>query len=260
LALRFSEPFVVDVFEEVEDELRTEKYKQLGLKLLPWIAGLIVVGLVVFAVWYGVKAHNEKAQAEAARVYDEAVELISNGDIKGADAKFGLVAKDGPAGYRALALMVQGAIQLEDNKVKEAVALFDEAAKVAPKNAAGLMVADSARLKSAFALMDDAPYADIEARLKPMIEEDRPYRALAREALAMAKLNAGKTKEARADFLALSTALYAPQGVIQRSQAAIALIDSGGAQVIPSVVKAAEAAAAATTPLSISPVETRAAP
>ena len=54
------------------------------------------------------------------------------------------------------------------------------------------LIADAARLKSALALMDTAPYADIETRLKPLLDEKRPYRIAAREALAMAKLKAGK--------------------------------------------------------------------
>ena len=52
---------------------------------------------------------------------------------------------------------------------------------------------DLARLRAAQALMDTAPYADVYARLNPLTGKDRPYRALAREALAVERLAAGHT-------------------------------------------------------------------
>jgi hypothetical protein len=152
------------------------------------------------------------------------------------------VAKTAPAAYKALALQMQGALRMRENRVKDAVALFDAAAEAAPRGDEGLIIADAARLKSALALLDEAPYADIEGRLKPLTEDDRPYRALALESLALAKLNAGKVKEARADFESLRTALDASQGMIERAGAAIDLIDSGGAAAVPAVVKAAREA------------------
>ena len=57
----------------------------------------------------------------------------------------------------------------------------------------------------------------------------------------MAKLGAGKTAEARADFQVLTIAPDASEGVRGRAQAATALIDSGSAKSLPEIVKAAQA-------------------
>ena len=99
------------------------------------------------------------------------------------------------------------------------------------------MIGDAARLKSAFALIDTAPLKDLEGRLKPLMEEGRPYRVQAREALAFARLKAGDTAGARGDFVVLSQLLDASQGAQARAQAAIGLIDSGSAKAVPGVVK-----------------------
>jgi hypothetical protein len=116
------------------------------------------------------------------------------------------------------------------------VALFDQAAKVAP----GPIIADAARLKSALALLDTASLAEIEDRLKPLTSKsDSPYNALAREAVAMAKLKAGRGAEARGDFVVLSLTPNAPDSVRQRARAAMALIDGGGAAAVAAIVKAA---------------------
>lgn len=235
---------MVDVFEEVEDELRTEQYKRLALKALPWVAGALLLAGLVFGGWYAYQNYHTEKATDAASAYQAALETASKGDFEAAYKQFGDIAGKAPRGYKALALQMQGALRLRENRTKDAVALFDASAKAAPDSKEGLIVADAARLKSALALLDEAPYADLEGRLKPLTEDDRPYRALALEALALAKLNAGKVKEARADFESLRTSLDASQPMIQRARAAVELIDSGGAASVPAIVKAAREAPA----------------
>lgn len=75
--------------------------------------------------------------------------------------------------------------------------------------------------------------------MKQLMEEGRPYRVQAREALAFAKLNAGDMAGARGDFVVLSQLLDASQGAQARAQAAIGMIDSGSAKAVPAVVKEA---------------------
>jgi hypothetical protein len=74
------------------------------------------------------------------------------------------------------------------------------------------------------------------------MEDGRPYRLQAREALAFAKLMAGNTAGARGDFVVLSLSPGAGEGVQQRAQAAMGLIDSGSMKALPAIVKAAIAA------------------
>lgn len=229
---------MVDVFEEVEGDLRSERYKQLALKLLPWVAAGLLVGLVVVGGLWALTAGRERATGSASETYAAALKLVTSGELEPAYAEFGKV-KPSAKTYRAMALMQQGAIRLEQGNTKEAVARFDQAAEAAPKGELGFLISDAARLKSAFALMDETPYAQIEGRLKPLTEEGRPYRALAREALALAKINAGRSKEARADLVVLSLMNDAPAALRDRARATIAMIDSGVTNALPGVVKAA---------------------
>ena len=91
-------------------------------------------------------------------------------------------------------------------EIKAAVALLDQAAEAAPDPVIG----DAARLKSAFALLDTAPYKDVEARLTPLMKDGRPYRVQAREALAFAKLMAGNAAGARDDFTVIEQLRWTP--------------------------------------------------
>lgn len=226
---------MVDVFEEVEEQIRAERYRALGLKLLPWAIGAVAGGVIFAGGLWGWDAWTTSQGDKAATTYIEALRARSQGDETKAFSLLEQVAKAPVKGYPELALMSQAGMRLSAGKTEEAVALLDKAAEAASDPA----IADEARLKSALALLDTAPYKDLEARLKPLMEDGRPYRLEAREAMAFAKIMAGRPKDARPDFEYLSTVLDASDGMRQRAQAAIALIDSGSAANIPAAVKLA---------------------
>lgn len=228
---------MVDLFDEVEEQLRSDRYKTLALKLAPWVIGALIAGLLVAGAVWGWRTYTARVTAEASDTYASALETLGAGRQEEAYAQFGKVAGSQAKGYASLALMQQGGIRLGQNRTAEAVKLFDEAAK----RATSPLVQDAARLKSALALLDTAPYADMEARLKPMLEDGRPYRVQAREALAFAKLLKGDTAGAREEFVVISLLSDAPEGARQRASAAMQLIDSGSAASIAAAVKAAAA-------------------
>ena len=81
------------------------------------------------------------------------------------------------------------------------------------------------------------------AKLTPLIATGRPYRIQAREALAMARLAAGKASDAKADLVAISLLQDTPDSARQRAQAIIALIDSGTASGLKKLEEQAKTAA-----------------
>jgi hypothetical protein len=228
---------VVDVFDEVEEQLRSERYRTLVVKSLPWLAAATAAVVIGVGGYWGWNSYQTSQANKASEAYQAALETTQKQGPAKAFGQFKAVADGGAKGYKALALLQMGDIRIEENKTKEAVAYFDEAAKAAPSPLLG----DLARLKSAFALMDTASYKDIETRLTPLAGEKSPYRVYAKEALAFAKLQAGDTAGARAGFVILANSLDAStsEEVRQRAQAAMQLIDSGSAKDLAAAVKAA---------------------
>ena len=224
---------MVDVFEEVEEQLRSDQYAVLARKYLPWVGGVFALALVVALGVWGVSAWRVQNAQKASQAYAQGLDSVSKGDMTGAFAQFGVAASSSSKAYKTLALMQQAGIRLEQKNTPEAVKLLDEAAKAAPAPT----LADWASLKAAYLLLDTTPLAQIEPRLTPLAASGRPYAALAREALAVAKLMAGKTKEARGDFTVLMLTPSASDETRHRAQMAIALIDSGTAASLPSIVK-----------------------
>lgn len=226
---------MVDVFEEVDEQLRSDQLQTLFRKYLPWAAGGLAAGLVVALAVWGVMHYRQTNAEKASAVYAQGTDSLGRGDQAIAFAQFGEAAKDSSGVYRSLALQQQAGIRLDQNKTAEAVQLFDQAAKAASDPVVG----DAARLKSAYALMDTASYADIEARLTPLANPQRPYSSLARLGLAFAKLKAGKVAEARSDFVVLSLLPTATDDMRQIAKEAEALIDSGSTAQLAATVKEA---------------------
>jgi hypothetical protein len=226
---------LTDLFDEVEEQLRSDRYRTLARKALPWILAVIAAGLVVYLGVWGWERYREQVANKASEEYGAALEALAKGDQAGAEKLWTDVSKSPAKAYKSLALMQLGALRIQADKPKEAVVLFDQAAAAAPDDVIG----DAARLKSAFAVLDTAPFKDVEARLTPLMQEGHPYRVQAREALAFAKLMAGNTAGARSDFVVITASLDAPEGARQRANAAKDLIDSGSAKSVPAAARAA---------------------
>lgn len=251
---------MADLFEEVEEQLRSDRYRTLALKAAPWVLAIAAAALIAALSYWGWDRYRTQSAAKASEQYAQALDAFNAGHEAQATQLWTDVSKGSSRAYKSLALMQLGGLQLlagdkqrGGGKTAEAVKLFDEAAAVAPDEVIG----DAARLKSAFALIDTAPYKDVEARLTPLMQEGRPYRVQAREALAFAKLMKGDTAGARTDFVVISGMLEAPEGARSRASAAKDLIDSGSAKAVPA---AARAAAALPPSVPMAPGQTPAAP
>ena len=233
---------MVDVFEEVEEELRSARLQTLITRGWPYaLAAVVLAALVTVGVW-GWRQYQLSQSAEASQTYTQAVDALGKGDLPAAEKALADVAGSGPGAYKALAMMQQANLRIRDNKTAEAVTLLDKAAEATSEP----VIADLARLKAAYLLLDTASVADMEKRLTPLTEAGRPYVTLAREALAMKRLAAGQTAEARQALSVLAISPDASQGLQARSQVATAILDAGEAKLIAPVAKAGAALPRAT--------------
>ncbi|HYC69463.1 tetratricopeptide repeat protein [Brevundimonas sp.] len=241
---------MVDVFDQVEEELRSDRYKRLARTWLPVVGGVLLVALIAALAWWGWQKMETSKADKASIAYQRGLESLESNNPVGADAAFVQAAKEGNAAYKSLALQHRAGIAAQANRIPEAVELLEEAAGASRDP----LLADAARWKAALLLMNTATLEDIQARLEPLMQEDRPLRAFARESLAMAQLQHGKAAEARSTLVVLKNSLDTPRELSQRADLAIAIIDSGMAANLPPTtaamaqVEAAARAAAAQPP------------
>jgi hypothetical protein len=238
---------VVDVFDQVEEELRSDRYKRLARTWLPVAGGVLLVALIAALAWWGWQKMETSKADKASIAYQRGLESLEANNLVGADAAFVQAADEGNAAYKALALQHRAGIAVQQNRIPAAVELFDEAAAASRDP----LLRDGAAYKAALHLMETAGFDEIQGRLEPLTEEGRPFRAFAREALAMAQLQHGKTVEARSTLVVLKNSLDTPREVSQRAELAIASIDDGTAANLVPITRAMagiEAAAAADQP------------
>lgn len=226
---------MVDVFEQVEEELRSDRYKKLARTWLPILGAGLVLALVLALSWWGWDSWQTNKAAKASVAYDRGMIALEANDAKSADEAFAEVVTIGNGTYKALGLMQRAGIAVSAEKTDEAVALFDQAAKATREP----ILSDAAALKAVFLLMDKAPLADIQSRLEPLVGDKRPLRAYAQEAQAMALIQHGKGTEARSIFVQLQLGQDVPEDVRARAQAGVQAIDSGTAPSLAAIVSSA---------------------
>jgi len=231
---------VVDVFDQVEEELRSDRYKRLARTWLPVVGGVLLVALIAALAWWGWQKMETSKADKASIAYQRGLESLEAGNPVGADAAFIQAVDEGNAAYKALALQQRAGIAVEANRIPDAVELLDEAAAATRDP----LLADGARWKAALLLIDTATLEDIQARLEPLTEEGRPFRAFARESLALAQLQHGKATEARSTLVVLKNSLDTPQEISQRADVIIGSIDAGTVPNLKSITEAMAAAEA----------------
>ena len=226
-----------DFFNEVEEDLRAERWRELWKKyarVVIGVAALIVLGVLGF---WGYSAWHSRRVAAASESFDHGLKALQSHNVAQAQADFAKTAKGGTAAYKALALMAEAGLALNQNQSDRALKLLDEAAGAVHDP----MLSDVARLKAAYLVMDKSPfsYADVQKRLDPLMKDGRPYRNYAREALAFAKLQAGRPADARGDFVLISLAQGVSDEMRARAQRGISMVDAGEAKQLPAIANAA---------------------
>lgn len=226
-----------DAFNEVEEQLRAERYSSLFRKSWPWVTGALAVALVAALAYWGWDAYGRAQEGKASVVYARALDDQNGGKPAEAEKAYETLSKSSAKSYRALALMQLAGLRNDAGKTADAVALLDRAQAATGDK----LLKDAAALKAGLLLVDTAPLAEVQRRLEPLTAAGRPYRMTAREALGVARLAAGKTTEARGDFAVLALAVDASDSTRARARAALAVIDAGEAAAIPATIKAAAA-------------------
>ena len=213
---------MVDIFDEVDEELRAESAQ----RLLKRYAGVIVAGALVVvgavAGWQGWQYWQAKQDAVAASAFVAAATVADSTPAPDAATRgnliktFDALASGAPEGYRTLARLRAAALKADAGDIAGAAALWDQ---VAGDAAVDPLLRDLAILMSAQRQIDRGDPARLEARLKPLTEPGNAWRTLAQEQLALLDMRQGHADAARTAFRKLSQDVTAPAGVRSRATA-----------------------------------------
>ena len=212
---------MVDIFDEVEEELREERMQALLKKYGGLLFALCLVAVGAVAAWKAWGWYEERQNTDAASRYLAAAARTQGAGAAGpnrpeAIAAFEAVAANAPDGYRVLSLLRAAGLRADSGDIQGASALWD---KIAADTKVDPLLRDLASLTWCLYHADDGDPALVEGRLKPLAAPGGAWRSLALEQLALLDMRQGRTEEARARLKKLVEDTTAPNGVRGRAGA-----------------------------------------
>ncbi len=206
-----------DIFDEVEEDLRAERARQIWLRYGGVLVSLLVLVLLAVAGWQAWRWHQNRLAMRAAGAYLAAHNATEaeGADLKAMADRFVEIGNDSPAGYRTLARLRAAALKAEVGERDAALALYDQ---VANDGAADPLYRELANLMWVLRSLDTADPAQLEARLAPLARPEGPWRYSAQELSGLVALRRGDKEAAKRTFQALVQDVTAPQGIRSRAQ------------------------------------------
>jgi hypothetical protein len=212
---------MADIFQEVDEELRHERYAKLWKKygIYVIVAAVLVIGAVAgTSIWRDYRVSAREADGEA---FAAALSAFESGDNAAAANAFGALAESAGEGYAVLARL-QAALALGRSGDGQAAAKAFEG--VAGDGSADPLFRDLAVLLLAVETLDTADPQALTARLQPLTAASSPWRHTARELTALLAIRAGQSDRARELLTALSDDDEAPIGIRGRATELLATL------------------------------------
>ena len=214
---------MADIFREVDEDLRHERYLKLWRRWRYWLLGVGVVALGGAVAYVLLADAKESAHQAEGRQFAAAIAGIEAG--RGAEATdlLAALAADAESGYAGLARLAEGDARARRGDISGAILVYD---LVAGDSRLDPLYRELGTLLAAQRLVDRASVAEVNQRLAPLLAGSSPWRPLAAELSAIAEMRAGNEGAARALFAELVRDQAAPLG--QRQRAAELLMSLGG--------------------------------
>jgi hypothetical protein len=214
-----------DIFREVEEEVRRDRLEKIWKQYGDYIvaaAALVILAAAAFRLW---NVYEAREQAAASVRYQAAQQLLQAGQSRSAAEAFAKLAKTAPSGYAKLSQLQEADALQASGNTAAALANYRKLAAESDE-----MISSIAKLRAAWIIVEGAPKSEVESMIGGMTADSSPWHQIAREILAYADYRAGDTKQALAEYKALSKDHKAPPGVRGRSLAMVTFLTAGGDQ------------------------------
>lgn len=182
-----------DIFKEVEEDLRRERFTRLWKRYGRHIIIAAVVLVVGTAAGVGWNAYRDAALERDTRALIEANEFLTVGPVEGAGAILDDLADDS-GGIGLLARFDQARLAARQGDRETAAHIY---ARIRDDGSVPRLYRDLARLLAVYARFDRAPVEEVEKELEPLVASDNPWRHSAKELLALAAVRRGDQARAR---------------------------------------------------------------
>tara|TARA_R110001583_G_scaffold143962_1_gene296011 strand:+ start:8399 stop:9049 length:651 start_codon:yes stop_codon:yes gene_type:complete len=207
---------VVDIFQEVEEDLKRERNEALWRKYGKYVVGVAAVIVLGVAGREGWKTYDENSRIENGTRMANAIELSQAGEEKqdAALAALDAIIADGNAGFVALGHFQKAAIYLRAGASDSAVG---ELEAIAANDDVEQVYRDLAVIQIAMNGASASNAKDLIARLNPIAVPENPWYYSAREMIAMLHIAAGEIEAAKPLLTEIADDSEAPSGMRARA-------------------------------------------
>lgn len=174
---------------EVDEELRRDKALDFGRRYGLWLIGALVLGLIALAGFLFWQHRQREAAAADGEQLQAAFNDLGAGNFTGAAKPLGALTKSDADGYRVLALYTQADLALQKNDLKGAAAKF---AMVAGDASVAQPFRDLALIRQTTAEFDTLKPDVVISRLRGLAVAGNPWFGSAGELVAAAYLRQGR--------------------------------------------------------------------
>ena len=214
---------VSDIFQEVDEELRHDKWLQLWKQYQNYIIGVAVLIVVATAaVTYWKYYDQQQREAEGLR-YALALDDARTGKPAAAADALTALAGGAHAGRALVARFEAAALRARAGDPAAAIAAYDAIAK---DGSIDQVYRDLATVLWGLHALDTIDPPVVIERLQPLTAQDNPWHATAIEVTAAAHLKTGDRAAAKAEYQKIADDLKAPRGVRARATEMLAALGS----------------------------------
>ncbi len=213
-----------DIFREIDEELRQEKYEKLWRRYNKLIIAAAVVLILSVAGYKGWEQYQTSRRMEDGARFAIAKSLLQNGKTDDARALFDALGRQSGTSYGDLARFHGAALRA---KAGDAAGAVQEYGEIAADSDIEKPFRDLAVILGALTETNN-PSADLpalRAKLQPLSETGNPWRHSALEIMALIAQKSGDTKTAKEYFQRLVDDAEAASGVRGRASRMLAIID-----------------------------------
>ena len=209
------------IFREVDEEVRNEQLHKLWSTYGIYIISACVGVIAAVGGIKGWQAYSRSVAETAGDNYVKGVDLAERGDAAASQEIFSELVASGPAGYAALANFQLASALSDKGDALGAIKAYDA---IAADTAIDEMMRNLARVKAGLLAVDVMAIEEIETRLGSLNTRDNPWRNAVREIIALAAFKAGDVNKADRLYTEIIGDLTAPQGLRERAQIMLSLL------------------------------------
>ena len=182
-------------FEEVDEEVRNEKFKELINKYGGYILTFVIL-VLAFAVGYEKIGEWRVSRAEQTNArYVQAVSASS--DYENNIAELESIVQTETGLYKDIARLQIANILLDNNQTEKALTVL---AQINDDASASEKIREIAAVKLATYKIDSSSYSDIEKILNPIVQKGGAWAPMAKELLAMSAIQNKDMAKAKAIY------------------------------------------------------------